>query len=546
MLAGCYGTVLAMISPPSTLPDDPVELKKIIAQISAQCDQYESRCKQYESENELLREQMRKLFDRLFGRKSEKLFGGSPQLLLFDMPEIDPEAEPEVEDKVEIEAYSRKKAGRKPLPENLPRVEIVHDISEDEKVCSCGAPLERIGEEVSEKLDIIPAIIRVIRHIRPKYGCRCCEGVKDDGPTIKIAPVPPQIIPKGIASAGLLAHILTAKFADALPFYRQEKQFARLGVEIGRATMCNWAMKAAQACRPLLDLLCQDIRSGPLINIDETTVQVLAEPGRSPTTKSYMWIFRGGDPQRASLIYRYAPTRSGAVASSFIKGYEGVVQTDGYVGYDFLDADESIVHLGCWAHVRRKFMDAAKAGSSKSKKSTSVDVALGYIRKLYGIEKRAKVRKLNIDQLVALRQQEAKPLLEKFRKWLEKKSFHVVPKSLLGKAVSYSLDQWPRLVGYLELGYATPDNNLAENAIRPFVVGRKNWLFAGTPEGAAASAAIYSLIETAKANGLDPYKYLRYLFENLPFAESEEDYRKLLPQQLGADKLVLPQSYSVV
>ena len=535
-----------MISPPSTLPDDPVELKKIIAQISAQCDQYESRCKQYESENELLREQMRKLFDRLFGRKSEKLFGGSPQLLLFDMPEIDPEAEPEVEDKVEIEAYSRKKAGRKPLPENLPRVEIVHDISEDEKVCSCGASLERIGQEVSEKLDIIPAIIRVIRHIRPKYGCRCCEGVKDDGPTIKIAPVPPQIIPKGIASAGLLAHILTAKFADALPFYRQEKQFARLGVEIGRATMCNWAMKAAQACRPLLGLLCQDIRSGPLINIDETTVQVLAEPGRSPTTKSYMWIFRGGDPQRASLIYRYAPTRSGAVASSFIKGYEGVVQTDGYVGYDFLDADESIVHLGCWAHVRRKFMDAAKAGSSKSKKSTSVDVALGYIRKLYGIEKRAKVRKLNIDQLVALRQQEAKPLLEKFRKWLEKKSFHVVPKSLLGKAVSYSLDQWPRLVGYLELGYATPDNNLAENAIRPFVVGRKNWLFAGTPEGAEASAAIYSLIESAKGNGLDTYTYLRYLFENLPCARSEEDYRKLLPQQLNDDEMTLPQSFSVV
>jgi transposase len=191
-------------------------------------------------------------------------------------------------------------------------------------------------------------------------------------------------------------------------------------------------------------------------------------------------------------------------------------------------------------------MDAAKAGSSKSKKSGSVDVALGYIRKLYGIEKRATIQKLDIEQLVALRQKEAKPLLEKFKKWLEKKSLHVVPKSLLGKAVSYSLDQWPHLVGYLEVGYATPDNNLAENAIRPFVVGRKNWLFAGTPEGAAASAAIYSLIETAKANGLDTYKYLRYVFENLPFAQSREDYRKLLPQQLSGDELALPQSFSVV
>ena len=528
-----------MISTPSTLPDDPVELKKIIAEMAA-VQQH------YESENELLREQLRKLFDRLFGRKSEKLFGGSPQLLLFDMPEIDPEAEPEIEEKVVIEAHSRKKAGRKPLPENLPRVEVVHDIAEEEKVCGCGAALERIGEEISEKLDIIPAIIRVIRHIRPKYGCRCCEGVEDDSATIKIAPVPPQIVPKGIASAGLLAHILTGKFADALPFYRQEKQFTRLGVEIGRATMCNWTMKAAKACAPLLELLCQEIRSGPLINIDETTVQVLKEPGRSPTTKSYMWIFRGGEPDKPSFIYRYAPTRSGDIAASFVRDYEGSIQTDGYLGYNFLDADESIVHLGCWAHVRRKFMDAAKAGSSKSKKSTSVDVALGYIRKLYGIEKRAKVRKLDIEQLVALRQKEAKPLLTKFRKWLEKKSLHVVPKSLLGKAVSYSLDQWPRLVGYLEIGYATPDNNLAENAIRPFVVGRKNWLFAGTPEGAEASAAIYSLIETAKANGLDTYKYLRYLFENLPFAESEDDYRKMLPQQLNADEMTLPQSFSVV
>ena len=539
-----------MISTPSILPDDPVELKRIIAQLTAEkaslSDQHESLRRHYEAENELLREQIRKLFDQLFGRKSEKLFGGSPQLLLFDMPEIDPEVETEVEEKVVIEAHSRKKAGRKPLPESLPRVEVVHDIEEEEKVCGCGAALERIGEEVSEKLDIIPAIIRVIRHIRPKYSCRCCEGVEDDGPTIKIAPVPPQIVPKGIASAGLLAHILTAKFADALPFYRQEKQFARLGVEIGRATMCNWAMKAAEACKPLLELLSQEIRSGPLINIDETTVQVLHEPGRSPTTKSYMWIFRGGDPQKVSLIYRYAPTRSGDVAASFIKKYKGAVQTDGYVGYDFLDTKDSIIHLGCWAHVRRKFMDAAKAGSSKSKKRGSVDVALGYIRKLYGIEKQAKVQELDAEQVVALRQSEVKPMLEKFRQWLEKKSLQVVPKSLLGKAVSYTLDQWPRLVGYLEIGYATPDNNLAENAIRPFVVGRKNWLFAGTPEGAAASAAMYSLIETAKVNGLDTYKYLRFLFENLPFAKSEEEYRNLLPQQLDADKLVLPQSYSVV
>ena len=540
-----------MISTPSTLPDDPVELKKIIAQITAEKEnlhkQYRSEQdqlrEQYEEELNLLQEQIRHLYDQLFGRKSEKLFGDSPQLLLFDMPEVDPEVE--IEEKIEIEAHSRKKSGRKPLPESLPRVEVVHDIAEEEKVCGCGTAIERIGEEVSEKLDIIPAIIRVIIHIRPKYGCRCCEGVEDDGPTVKIAPVPPQIIAKGIASGGLLAHILTAKFDDALPFYRQEKQFARLGVEIGRATMCNWAMKAAEACKPLLELLTREIRSGPLINIDETTVQVLCEPGRSPTTKSYMWIFRGGDPDKVSLVYQYHPSRSGNVASSFLNEYRGVVLTDGFSGYNFLDTKADVTHLGCWAHVRRKFMDAQK-GRGKNSKIGSVDVALGFIRKLYGIEKRGKVQKLPFTDLAELRRKEAVPVLAKFRVWLEKNSLHVVPKSLLGKAISYALSQWDRLVRYVDYGIAPLDNNLAENAIRPFVVGRKNWLFAGTPEGAQSSAAIYSLIETAKASGLDVYQYLRYLFENIPFARSEDDYWNLLPQQLTADKLILPQNFSVV
>ena len=197
---------------------------------------------------------------------------------------------------------------------------------------------------------------------------------------MKIAPVPKQIIEKGIATAGLLAHILTGKFVDALPFYRQERQFDRLGVDIPRATMCNWAMKAAEACQPLLGRCKEQIRSGPLINIDETTVQVLAEPGRSPTTDSYMWIFRGGPPDKPALIYHYETGRGGQVASSFLQDYKGVVQTDGYAGYDFLDVQTGVVHAGCWAHARRKFTDAQK-GSGKGSRTGSVDVALSYIRK---------------------------------------------------------------------------------------------------------------------------------------------------------------------
>ena len=518
-----------MINTTSTLPDDPQELKRII----------ETQQRRYEREIDLLREQIRLLYARIFGKKSEKgkVDPSSVQLPLFDMPE--PEVEPEKET-TEVPAHTREKAGRKKLPENLPRVEVVHDIPEEEKVCACGGEMSRIGEDVSEKLDIIPAVIRVIRHIRPKYACKHCEGIESEGSVVKIAPVPKQIIEKGIATAGLLAHILTAKFCDALPFYRQERQFTRLGVKLPRATMCNWAMKATHACEPLLTMLGQLIRSGPLINSDETTVQVLAEPGRAPTTKSYMWIFRGGPAEKPALVYHYAPSRSGDVAASFLQGYKGIVQTDGYAGYDYLDKLPNVFHAGCWAHARRKFMEAKK-GSGKGNKTGSVDIALSYIRKLYAVEHEGSKKGYKPEQMRILRQEKSKPILDDFYRWISKKSLQVVPKSLLGVAVNYTLKQWHRLVEYCDHGVATPDNNAAENAIRPFVVGRKNWLFAGTPAGATASACLYSLIETAKANGLEPYKYLRYLFEKLPFAITEDDYRKLLPQNLRGAELDLGQ-----
>jgi len=513
-----------------TLPDDPEALKRIIL---------ETECR-YEKENELLREQIRLLQAQMFGKKSEKgaVDSGAVQMALFDMPE--PEVEVEEED-VEVPSHQRKKPGRKKLPEALPRVEVIHDIAEAEKVCGCGASLDRIGEDISEKLDVVPAVIRVIRHIRPKYACKHCEGLEADGLVVKIAAPPKQIIPKSIVTAGLLAYILTAKFCDALPFYRQERQFQRIGAEISRANMCNWAMKAAVACQPVLSLLQQEIRSGPLINIDETTVQVLHEPGRVASTKSYMWVCRGGMPDRPGLMYHYAPSRSGTVAKTLLEGYSGVVQTDGYVGYDFLDHIAGVHHGGCLAHARRKFTDAHKA-RGKNQKPGSIDVALNYIRKLYAVESEAKRKGLSGEQLLRLRQEKAKPICNDFFKWLSKKSLHVVPKSLLGKAVNYTLNQWNRLLVYLDHPAMTPDNNQAENAIRPFVIGRKNWIFSGTPDGASASAALYSLIETAKANGLEPYKYLRYLFEKVPFAESGEDYKALLPMNLKPEQLVLADS----
>jgi transposase len=510
----------------TTLPDDTSLLKQMLVDFQGHHDK----------ETGILLEEISLLRAQLYGRKSEKFkpVDGPQPLPLFDMPE--PEDSTEEEEETHVPAYTRRKRGRKALPGSLPRVERLHDIDDADKICGCGCELSRIGEEVSEQLDVIPAQVQVIRHIRPKYACKNCEGIEDDGPTVKIAPVPPQIIPKSIASPGLLSHILTAKFIDHTPFYRQEKQLIRLGVKVSRTSMCKWAMQAASACQPLLNLLQDEVLSGKFINIDETTLQVLQEPGRKATTKSYMWIFRRGDPDRQVLIYQYHPTRSGDVARAFLRGFQGYVQTDGFAGYDFLDHEKEIHHIGCWAHARRKFSDVIKA-QGKNRKSGAADEAIKYIKRLYKLEKDAHRNEFTTEEIYRMRQNEAKPILEDFKKWLSKKSLNTPPKGLLGKAVSYTLNQWHRLIGYIEDGHLTPDNNMAENSIRPFVIGRKNWLFSGTPEGAEASALLYSLIETAKANKLEPYAYLRCIFDRLPTAASLADYEALLPWNIELDQM---------
>ena len=320
-------------------------------------------------------------------------------------------------------------------------------------------------------------------------------------------------------------------------------QFKRIGVELSRATMANWAIKVAERCNPLLSLLQTQILSGPLVQIDETTVQVLKEPGRENTAKSYMWVFRGGPPEKPTLIFQYHPTRSGQVPLDYLRDYKGYIQTDGYSGYNALGQKKGIIHVGCWAHARRKFIEvqnAAKNIKNCKGKTGSADVALSYIRKLYSIESRAKTLDYTPEQIYQERQDKARPILDNFKNWLDKRFLQTPPKGLLGKAIAYTLNEWEKLVRYLDDGFLKPDNNLAENAIRPFVVGRKNWLFSGSPKGAEASAALYSLIETAKANGLEPYLYLRYLFELLPSVQTTDAYKALLPQYINRDSLVIP------
>ena len=504
------------------LPDNPDELKALILSKDEHIT--------------ILEEQIRVLKKAIFGPKSEKHrpdeAEGGAQLHLFNEAEALLEEEKE-QAPVSVPEHTRQKPRRKPLPANLPRVEVIEDVEESEKVCACGAKLSRIGEDVSEKLDIVPAKIQVIKTIRPKYACKSCEGVESDGPTVKIAPPPPQIIPKGIATPGLLAHVAISKYADALPLYRQEKIFERIGVDISRSTMAGWMVMVGQGCKPIMELSYKILLSGPLINVDETPVQVLNEPGRENTTKSYMWVFRGGPPKKPVLIYRYSPTRSGQIPREVLQGYRGFCQTDAFSGYDGLELTiDGLMLVGCFAHARRNFVKVIDA-RGKGGKTGSAEVALGYIRKLYRIEEAARSSNLSSVEVQQFREDRAKPVLAEFKAWLEMRKDKTPPKGLLGKAIDYTLSRWSKLVRYLENGHITPDNNAAENAIRPFVVGRKNWLFAGSPSGADAAATLYSLIETAKACGLDAYQYLRILFEKIPCARSEADSAALLPQNIS-------------
>ena len=465
-----------------------------------------------------------------FARSAEQLLIDEKQQLLFaEEPCQAAQAQTgsSLNGKQEIKSYARKKPGRKPIDPNLPRKEKVIDIPETDKTCACGAQMSKIGEETSEKVEIIPPSMYVLKTIRPKYACRTCEGTEEEGkPAVRIAPVPPGIIPRSIASASLLSYCFIQKYQDHLPFYRQELQFQRIGIEISRQDMSNWQQQVYAKLKPLLALMKETLKSGPVIQMDETTVQVMGEEGREDTQKSYMWLSRGGPPGKIVGLYEYRQSRAGRHAKEFLSGYTGYLQTDGYEGYDCAVKDmPGIIHVGCFAHARRKFFEAAKS----IKKPQSAEEGIKHIRKLYELEDRLRKEDLSESKFLSRRKEEAGPMLASFKAWLDKRAIEVLPSSLLGNAIRYTLNQWDKLTAYLESPYLTPDNNACENAIRPFVLGRKNWLFNKSPEGAESSCGIYSLIETAKQNGLEPLLYLREIFERCPIANSSDDWQKLLP-----------------
>ena len=412
----------------------------------------------------------------------------------------------------------RPKRGRKSFPVEFARENIIHDLADADKICACGCQLSKIGQETSEQLEVIPARLIVLHHVRLKYACKAC------GEGITTASMPKQPISKVIPTAGLLAHVAVAKFDDHLPLYRQSEIWDRLGVNLPRSTLSSWVLKMGDLLQPMIPLLQNHIIQSGYVNADETTTQVLKEPGRAPTATSYMWVYMTGNIKHTSIVYEYQPTRHGDHAKTFLNGFKGTLQTDGYSGYHAVTGSEGVISAGCWAHARRKFHEVWVV----LKKDGAASKALEIIGKLYEVERQMAEQKFTTDHIKTYRQEMSKPILEALHTWLISIKPKVPPKSSLAKAINYTLNQWEPLTRYLDDGQLIIDNNAAERQIRPFTIGRKNWLFMGSVAGAEAASVIYSLIETAKANGLNPEEYLTTLLKNIP-TMSPDMLHTLLP-----------------
>lgn len=484
----------------------------------------------------LLQEQLNLLRHQKFSSKSEKI-SEDPNDRLFDEP-APPANEAEIEavdDEIALSGYSRKKegtakTGRKVLPESLPRENIYYDINHNDKMCSCGAELIELKDSILEQLEIIPAKLIVKRHIRKNYGCNKCNEC------FKSAPMPAQVIQKSIASPSLLAHILVSKYQDHLPLYRLETIMQRIGIDIARATLCSWVIKASNVLKPLYKLLSKNINSYDIAYADETTMQVLKESERKAESKSYMWAFGGGSPQKFCYIYHYSESRSHEVPLQILSDFKGFLHSDGYGGYDALANKIEISLVACWYHCRRKFIEVQQA----TKKNTGLSGQfISLIKKLAKIEEECKDKKLNFQEIYKFRQVNSKPVIEKFKKLLDENIKTAPPKSLLGKAMKYADNQWPKLIKYLEDGRLEISNNLMERRIKPFVIGRKNWLFSDSVAGAEASAIIYSLIETCKEHNIEPYDWFKYVFTTLPTIDknNEDEITKFLPYNFNKELL---------
>jgi transposase len=507
----------------------------------------ENRFLQHENSNlkydvEHLAQLLRLLKRQRFAPTSEITPPG--QGTLFDEAEVlatEDEAAPKAsEDEAKKKERKRGKPVRKSLPKDLPSIDTLIDIPENEKFCpKSGDALVKIGEEITEQLDLTPAKLFVQRTIRPKYICKCalCQAgdeapsVAVDGARVTVAALPAQPIPKSFASPGLLAAIATAKYADALPLYRQESILARSGANLTRQTIAGWMVRCGEIVKPLINLAKDELLSGPVILCDETRVQVLKGTGKKPTAKSYMWCFMSGTNLGEKVIlYELGPSRGHEVPARFLEDYEGYLHTDGYSAYETLAAVHPKIRLvGDWVHTRRKFDEAIKAFGKDFKGEIKVKAGLAMINELFRIERSVIPEDAIDSERHRLRQELSRPLTEQLKAWADTLRPTVRPKSLSGVALNYMLERWPKLILFLEDPILGLDTNDVENAIRPFVTGRKNWLFSASVAGAESSAALYSLVSMARAYRHNPLEYLKAVFTEIPRAKTLADVEKLLP-----------------
>lgn len=503
---------------PETLPTDVTALQELVVALREQNDDLTSK--------------YQRLVD-MFRLAQQKRFGNSSEAYP-GQGELFNEAEELVEQAAEDDDETkspRKKPKRQKLSADIPRERVIHDIAQEDKFCDCcHGELHQIGEDTNEKLEFIPAQVKVIVNVRPKYACQACEK-NGTSNKIKQAPVPASVIPKGYATPSLLSQIITSKYQYGLPLYRQEAMFKQYGIELSRKTTAQWMMRCADILQILYDRLRQILLEQPVMFADETTLKV----GGDNKSKSYMWLYASGaDSPDGKLtgtvipnivLYDYNISRAAQVAVDYLDGYDGYLHVDGYPGYHKTQA----TLVGCWAHARRKFTDAQKAmGKHKSGK---IDWALNHIQKLYRVE--TQIKDKTIDERYRIRQEKSLPLLAQFKTWLIKSEQQVIAKNDLSDAIQYCLNQWEKLQRYTLDGRLSIDNNRSERAIKSFVTGRKSWLFSQTANGAQSSAVLFSMVESAKANGLTPYDYIKYLLEL--FSLPEPDVEQLLPWNVNLD-----------
>ena len=486
-------------------------------------------------QNEWLLEQLKLSKKKLFGRSSEQ----AEQLVMDQLSLTMNEAEAYIfgmnsagKAPVTVKAYERKRQSGNVLdvvPEGTPAEVVEHRLPENERICSaCGSEMVEIGKEVRRSLMMKPAEFWVREDVYYTYACKNCEQETGEANIVKAAKEP-ALLPGSFASAEAVAHIMTQKFVMYSPLYRLQQEFERQGLKLSRQTMANWLLNISEKwLRPVYDVLHKQLCRKPVLHADETTLQVLKEPGRSSTSKSYMWLYRtSGCTKQAIVLYEYQSTRKAEHAEHFLQGFSGWLHADGYQGYHKLPGNIRVV--GCWAHARRKFDEALQTLPKEMQKDSPAAIGECYCSRLFKLEQA--FAELTPEERYEKRLEQEKPVLDALLSWANEMQVKTAPKSAMGRAIHYLLEQWPYLTRYLEDGRLELSNNRAERSIKPFVMGRKNWLFANTPGGAQASAVIYSLIETAKENGLDPYRYLLWLLQNAPgLSETDEAWaEKLLP-----------------